>query len=205
MATDKLKGIFGRRSKAPRGEVPDIVNERHSAKSEYRSPVIREELPDVVYEKRAAIIECIQRPGNEGEDFATLVSLQRVWIRGLEEFVKAVGLGFLNDDQLSFIGNTLLETLSILVYIQWYEWSRFPKIFMKWGEFRGDRLDRRLPYTQDALMDETFFGKYWGQLFHESQNIFIPIVIQQGGDLRISTGEKATLKYWRELSWASHM
>ena len=71
-----------------------------------------------------------------------------------------------------------LKILSILVVMNWSEWSQFKAIFID----HPGRADRNLPLTE-AAFDGTHFRKAERQRFVESQSQFLPATIIENTDL----------------------
>lgn len=87
-------------------------------------------------------------------------------------------------DHIKRIKGSYLQTLSILVVIQWNEWSRFQTLFLE----TENRSDENIPgYHVDMLMAPTFLGKS-GFSFSIHRRVYCPIDIEEGKHRELDEG-----------------
>jgi serine/threonine protein kinase len=109
--------------------------------------------------------------------------LDQIWSNNdLRDYVLGLGIG-----DWSFIEGNLIKTLSILAWIHWDEWSQLAQIFASHTDSNNvpDRLDKDLPYEDNALLARTDFlsDSYFAGRFYEDQFIFLPVVLIENRDL----------------------
>lgn len=82
------------------------------------------------------------------------------------------------------IKRSYLQTLSILVVIEWNEWSKFQALFLE----TENRSDDNIPgYHMDMLMAPTFLGKS-GFEFSIHRRFYCPIDIEEGKHRELDEG-----------------
>lgn len=87
-------------------------------------------------------------------------------------------------DDIERIKTSYLQTLSILVEIQWNEWARFQPVFLR----IENRSDKDIPgYNMDMLMDPTFLGGS-ARDFLVQRPFYCPIDIEEGSHRELDEG-----------------
>lgn len=115
------------------------------------------------------------------EKFVPYACLEDIWtdVR-LGKFIDLFRPGF-DRVLIPLVKESLLRTLSILVYINWPDWSLFGPIFVHHRNARGerDRLDDHLHrYTLEAL--NVFLDPIRADHFLAERWTFCPIVLEEG-------------------------
>ncbi|KAL4956045.1 ankyrin repeat-containing domain protein [Aspergillus filifer] len=124
------------------------------------------------------------RTNEDFEEFIPRGSLERIWYdKRLKEFgqhYKAFGA-----EDIFRIKEKFLQTLSILVCINWDNWSRFRSIFLD----HGNRKDGNIPGNgKSELESNLFLGPSWGRKFSHARYRFCPIDIEEGVDRVLGEG-----------------
>lgn len=121
--------------------------------------------------------------------FVPRESLAAVWTtERLVEFIRHMKPG-LDRSFIPLIQREFLQTISILVYMDWDDWARFYEIFVSHVDVHGerDRTDRNIPrYSLQMLESPGFLGRVSGARFLDFQYIFCPIDIKVGASLTYS-------------------
>ncbi|KAB8219582.1 kinase-like domain-containing protein [Aspergillus novoparasiticus] len=133
--------------------------------------------------------------------FVSRESLEQIWSQArVDEFIRALD-PTVHPSHVPLIRCKFLQTISILVYMQWDNWSRFNEIFLSHtdGCGRQDRTDDNIPeYTLETLKSSTFLGPAAGIKFFYDQYIFCPIDIVVGTS--IVRSEEWRLPFLRDKS-----
>ncbi|PYH43988.1 uncharacterized protein BP01DRAFT_393062 [Aspergillus saccharolyticus JOP 1030-1] len=88
-----------------------------------------------------------------------------------------------------------IQTMSILIDINWSGWSRFEDIFLR----TPNRTDSDLPeYSKQDFMSSDFLGPDWGGSFAKARFFFCPIDIKQGKRVNRSKGWRLPYIYDNE-------
>lgn len=113
------------------------------------------------------------------EKFISRGSLQDIWSKQrLEIFIDLLAPGFGKESILD-VQRHYVQTLSILVWIRWNDWSSFGTIF-----FKQDRADCNIPaYTWNDLSDPGFLGRDGVHEFFDARCLFCPIDIVEGENI----------------------
>lgn len=115
------------------------------------------------------------------EKFVPYACLEDIWTDArLEKFVHLVHPGF-DRVLIPLVKESLLRTLSILVYISWPDWPLFGAIFVHHRNAYGerDRLDDRVTrYTLETLT--VFLNPICADRFLAERWTFCPIVLEEG-------------------------
>ncbi|QMW27190.1 hypothetical protein G4B84_002479 [Aspergillus flavus NRRL3357] len=144
-----------------------------------------------------AIGDCSIPPGT----FVSRESLEQIWSQErVDEFIRPLD-PTVHSSHVPLIRCKFLQTISILVYMQWDNWSRFNEIFLSHtdGCGRQDRTDGNIPeYTLETLKSSTFLGPAAGIKFFYDRYIFCPIDIVVGTS--IVRSEEWKLPFLRDKS-----
>ncbi|PYH93162.1 hypothetical protein BO71DRAFT_450966 [Aspergillus ellipticus CBS 707.79] len=149
----------------------------------------RTSLQDLEDRIRIALVNAMQNKDIPSEKFAPRERLMTIWSQELlKEFIRLQKPGF-REDSIHIIQRDFLQTISILCYIGWPEWSRFGKIFLEHfdGDGRMDRRDANIgKFELKHLEHHSFLGSPWAERFLSDQYIFCPIVLKEGESLSFS-------------------
>ncbi|KAF9892109.1 hypothetical protein FE257_002515 [Aspergillus nanangensis] len=127
--------------------------------------------------------DAIQRRNALLEKFIPRESLERIW--NSERFTALLHNLRLGVDRVS-LQQDFLQTVSLLIQINWDGWGRFHEIFVQHLDRHGnrDRTDANIPeYTLEMLERPDFLGPVYGDKFLEMQYTFCPIDIREGGNV----------------------
>ncbi|KAI9371097.1 hypothetical protein BJX61DRAFT_548547 [Aspergillus egyptiacus] len=149
-----------------------------------RPAKIRAELLD-------AVSNAIETPSLGSGRFAPRARLAAIWtIEMLEKFAHHHKLR-LSRQTLPTIRKDFVQTISILIYIQWEDWTRLDPVFLcHLGPDRTlDRTDRNIRrYELHTLMSDDFLGPGAGSRFFDFRYIFCPIDIEEESVLTAPDG-----------------
>jgi hypothetical protein len=136
------------------------------------------------------VTNAIQNPNFGPGRFAPRDSLAKIWTaERLQRFFHndlCSRQWFIRDIRRNF-----LQTISILISVNWDDWSRFDEIFFSHQGSDGtlDRTDHSLRhYNLQSLRSESFLGPVFGSLFFDARYIFCPIDIEEGSNLSFEDG-----------------
>ncbi|QKX58024.1 uncharacterized protein TRUGW13939_05144 [Talaromyces rugulosus] len=126
--------------------------------------------------------------------FAPRNDLKRIWT---PEILGVLVLGgWWDGSLLAFVEEIhahFLQTISILIYVGWDDWSRFYEIFFSHRDADEQlcRTDRRIPeYDVQTLKKDDFLGPSFGSKFFDNRYFFCPIDIEEGSHLKFGVGWK---------------
>ncbi|OJJ06553.1 hypothetical protein ASPVEDRAFT_328348 [Aspergillus versicolor CBS 583.65] len=132
---------------------------------------------------RVMISSAIENPILANGRFAPRDGLAAIWtVETLEAFFQSYKLSF-PPASIRKIRSNFLQTISILIYINWDGWARFNEMFFLYQgpETTRDRTDRRIRhYDIQTLTREDFLGPEAGGPFLDTRSIFCPIDIEEG-------------------------
>ena len=133
---------------------------------------------------------CAFMKDSPNQKFITRHSLRDIWTFDLlAKFFDdhSVDLGALG---VETVREKLLKTLSILVLIQWPNWTRFASIFLHHTDEEGknDRLDDYLPHSNQKI--SAIFGPLDCSEFIARQYEICPITIREGEHCVFSEDER---------------
>lgn len=146
--------------------------------------------PELQRELLAQVTNAIQSPNSGPARFAPRDSLARIWTAEILQ-------RFFHHDLCSRqcfipdIGRHFLQTISILISVNWDGWSRFDAIFFSHRGPDGtlDRTDHSIRhYNVQTLKSESFLGPVFGSSFFDARYIFCPIDIEEGSNLSFEDG-----------------
>ncbi|EAW17047.1 ankyrin repeat and protein kinase domain-containing protein [Aspergillus fischeri NRRL 181] len=124
--------------------------------------------------------------------FAPRNRLTRIWApEVLEEFAFHEGLRLPSSSFVEDIRRDFLQTISILIYVNWDDWTRFNDIFFshQGPDRKLDRTDRHIPeYDLQSLQSDNFLGPGAGSRFYDNRYIFCPIDIVEDSNLKREDG-----------------
>ncbi|GFG25124.1 isoform 2 of receptor-interacting serine/threonine-protein kinase 4 [Aspergillus udagawae] len=136
------------------------------------------------------VTNAIQNPNFGPGRFAPRDSLAKIWTaERLQRFFHhdlCSRQWFIRDIRRNF-----LQTISILISVNWDDWSRFDEIFFSHQGSDGtlDRTDHSLRhYNLQSLRSDSFLGPVFGSLFFDARYIFCPIDIEEGSNLSFEDG-----------------
>ncbi|PLB46432.1 hypothetical protein P170DRAFT_465953 [Aspergillus steynii IBT 23096] len=134
---------------------------------------------DLIEELRTRLKDRMEKRGSSLEKFISRGSLQDIWSEDrLQGFIDLLAPGF-NKNSIPDIRGHYIQTLSILVWIRWSDWSRFGSVF-----FRQGRADCNIPtYTLEILEEPSFLGPQWADSFFAEQYVFCPVDIVEGENI----------------------
>ncbi|KAF7164621.1 hypothetical protein CNMCM5623_009078 [Aspergillus felis] len=124
--------------------------------------------------------------------FAPRNRLARIWTPNvLEEFAFHESLHLPSSSFVEDIRRDFLQTISILIYVNWDDWSHFNEVFFshRGADRKLDRTDRHIPkYDLQSLTSDNFLGPGAGSRFYDNRYIFCPIDIVKGSYLEREDG-----------------
>ncbi|KAK1149739.1 hypothetical protein N8T08_005293 [Aspergillus melleus] len=116
--------------------------------------------------------------------FISRGALLDIWSESrLEEFAVIFAPGF-DKNSITEVRQRYVQTLSILVWIGWEDWSNFGTIFLQ-----QNRADCDIPtYDLPDLQDPSFLGEDWAIRFYYDKYVFCPIDILEGQNIERNEG-----------------
>ena len=115
--------------------------------------------------------------------FITVEAQQSIWKREGRRVTVAQHLR-LDHDTLRTVEDSLLTTMSILVYIRWGQWERFKHIFDLHPDHASKQVrndSRVMDYTFEELCAKNFFDKRsTARDFVDNRAVFLPLHIDEG-------------------------
>ncbi|KAH1786802.1 hypothetical protein KXX20_008799 [Aspergillus fumigatus] len=124
--------------------------------------------------------------------FAPRNRLASIWTQKvLEEFAFHEGLHLPSPSFVEDIRRDFLQIISILIYVNWDDWTRFNAIFFshQGPDRKLDRTDRHIPeYDLQSLQNDNFLGPGAGSRFYDNRYIFCPIDIVEDSNLKREDG-----------------
>ncbi|KAL4887499.1 kinase-like domain-containing protein [Aspergillus karnatakaensis] len=128
----------------------------------------------------------MQRQDKPLEKFVPRDSLIAIWTEEcLQTFVQQYSPFYESD--IPNVRENFIQTLSILVEMNWDrdQWQNFRTIFLQ----HEGRTDKNVPdYELPMLVHESFLGPSWGGTFLHTRDIFCPVDIEEGRDMRFDKG-----------------
>ncbi|GES66615.1 putative 2-5A-dependent ribonuclease [Aspergillus terreus] len=135
----------------------------------------------------AEVSKAIETPRAGPGRFAPRDRLRRIWTEDiLRQFFRRETLLLARKTFVQDIRRDFVQTISILIYVNWDGWSRFDKIFFshRGPDGRLDRTDRSIRhYDLQTLTSESFLGPVAGSHFFDNRHTFCPVDIEEDTDL----------------------
>ncbi|KAL2821642.1 kinase-like domain-containing protein [Aspergillus granulosus] len=130
---------------------------------------------------RNELHQAMHRKDDDSKRFVPRDSLDGIWTEPrLREFAQKYEC--FGEEDIPHIRACLLQTISILVEINWNGWEDFQAIFLD-HENRENRTDKHiLNYNLQMLRENTFFGDSWAETFLHNRYIFCPVDIEEDMD-----------------------
>ncbi|KAG2421803.1 hypothetical protein HFD88_005779 [Aspergillus terreus] len=135
----------------------------------------------------AEVSKAIETPLTGPGRFAPRDRLRRIWTEDiLRQFFRRETLLLARKTFVQDIRRDFVQTISILIYVNWDGWSRFDKIFFshRGSDGRLDRTDRSIRhYDLQTLTSESFLGPVAGSHFFDNRHTFCPVDIEEDTNL----------------------
>lgn len=135
----------------------------------------------------AEVSKAIETPLTGPGRFAPRDRLRRIWTEDiLRQFFRRETLLLAQKTFVQDIRRDFVQTISILIYVNWDGWSRFDKIFFshRGPDGRLDRTDRSIRhYDLQTLTSESFLGPVAGSHFFDNRHTFCPVDIEEDTNL----------------------
>ncbi|KAL4919760.1 kinase-like domain-containing protein [Aspergillus aurantiobrunneus] len=131
---------------------------------------------------RNALHDSMERKDDDSKKFVPRKSLENIWTdERLKLFLRLHKHKPFGERDIPLIKEKFLQTLSILVYINWDQWKRFRTIFLE----HENRADEHIPENDGRrLSSESFLGVS-ATAFVQVRYIFCPVDIEQGKSLEL--------------------
>jgi hypothetical protein len=139
--------------------------------------------------RKALAEQLLSAIGKGAGRFAPRDELLQIWnVEVLAQFASRERIRLPYASSLEDIRKDFLQTISLLVYVGWDEWSRFDTLFLlhKGPDQELDRTDRHIQeYDVQTLSSADFLGPMRGNLFFDNRHLFCPVEIVENQDLRL--------------------
>ncbi|KAL5360153.1 hypothetical protein BJX96DRAFT_184379 [Aspergillus floccosus] len=152
----------------------------------------RHQRPKLRKQLLADVSNAIETPNSGIGRFAPRGRLMEIWTPDkLRQLFRRETLLVSRESFIQNIRRDFVQTISILIYVNWDGWSRFDKIFFshQGSDGRLDRTDRSIRhYDLQTLTSEAFLGPVTGSHFFDNRYIFCPVDIEEGANLCLEDG-----------------
>ncbi|KAL4777197.1 hypothetical protein BDW60DRAFT_221145 [Aspergillus nidulans var. acristatus] len=139
--------------------------------------------------RKALAEQLLSAIGKGAGRFTPRDELLQIWnVEVLAQFASRERIRLPYASSLEDIRKDFLQTISLLVYVGWDEWSRFDTLFLlhKGPDQELDRTDRHFQeYDVQTLSSADFLGPMRGNLFFDNRHLFCPVEIVENQDLRL--------------------
>ncbi|KAL4756021.1 ankyrin repeat and protein kinase domain-containing protein [Aspergillus foveolatus] len=138
--------------------------------------------------RRALAEQLLGAIGKGAGRFAPRDELLKIWkVEVLADFASRERIRLPYASSIEDIRRDFLQTISLLVYVGWDDWSGFDTLFLlhRGPDQELDRTDQHIhKYDVHTLSSSDFLGPMRGNLFFDNRHLFCPIEIVENENVR---------------------